>query len=226
MPPSANGASEASASADLGDALEPAEIELLALTRQRPTREGGDPDATSTGEILIADSGDEPDPPLPAGEIDVATLSGHAGLSEPWAGEPEARYGRARIASSAVGMSEACPTAPDSLSCSAGIMQPPTLKVAEIQPSQLIAAQQHTIRLRIGSREAGRIPIVIDRADNILIGVGGLLGAVRDRMDPAVYSRLAATSGASAFVNIERLRALGFTIGFDNRTESLVLTAR
>lgn len=84
----------------------------------------------------------------------------------------------------------------------------------------------YTIGVTVGGRAAQPVPILIDRKDNILIGVSGLLSTVRDLMDPAAYSRLAASSAASSYVNLEKLRTLGFTITFDDRRNTLILTAR
>lgn len=84
----------------------------------------------------------------------------------------------------------------------------------------------YAIGVSVGGRAAQPVPIMIDRADNILIGVSGLLASVRSLMDPGVYARLATSSAASAYVNVEKLRSLGFAINFDDQQNALVLTAR
>lgn len=99
--------------------------------------------------------------------------------------------------------------------------QPPT-PTSVLPPS----GEHYQIGLRIGGRDAGRIPIIIDRSDNILVGVSGLLDAVRADMDAAQYERLRSSSNASAYVDIEKLRSMGFAIAFDDATDSLVLTVR
>lgn len=91
---------------------------------------------------------------------------------------------------------------------------------------QTAGMTHYTIGVSVGGRAAQPVPILIDRSDNILIGVSGLLASVRSLMDPAVYARLATSSAASTYVNVEKLRALGFAINFDDRQNALVLTAR
>jgi hypothetical protein len=79
--------------------------------------------------------------------------------------------------------------------------------------------------VKIHGVRVGNIGLLIDSQDELLIGLGSLLDLVRPWIQPEQFGRLRSSPNARGYVSIDELRAAGFSIQFDNASESLVLSA-
>lgn len=90
------------------------------------------------------------------------------------------------------------------------------------------SAQQTAYSMPVMARGVllGAVPIRVGGAEGLSVSLAGLLSLVRPQMDAAQYLRLSGATSAADYVGLEQLRAAGFSVAFDNSTDSLVLTAR